>query len=106
MDWINNLQVQSWRRGYGCLATGVEGMRALVIIVPVLVLLGLWSTGWLGHDELVDVEDRDGGLGSISDAPVLGQVEVIDGFLIGVNDLGFKLERKRNLMMSQSQAQA
>ena len=84
---ISNLQVKSW---LGLVAKR-RWVNGLVVVVPVLVLLGLWSAGWLGHDELVDVEDRDGCLGSIGDAPVLGQVEVVDGFLVGVNHLGFQL---------------
>ena len=63
--------------------------RLTVIIISVPVLLsspGLRSSGPLGHDDLVDPENGDGGVSGQFQGPVLDQVGVQDALLQRVND--------------------
>lgn len=54
------------------------GNSQSLIIVPVLVLLGLGAACRLGHDDLVDTENRNSGFGSKSQGPLLGLSVIID----------------------------
>ena len=63
-----------------------------VVVVPVLVLFGFGTTGRLGHYDLVHIEDRDGGLARVRDAPVLGEEEIVDGLLRHVHDVRVGLD--------------
>jgi hypothetical protein len=49
-----------------------------LVFIPVLVLLHLGTSGGLGHDDLVDSEDGDGGFGSQTHSPLLGVAMVVD----------------------------
>lgn len=51
------------------------------IIVPVLVLLHLGTSSWLGHDNLIHLQDSDSCLRSQSDSPLLCVPVVVDAKL-------------------------
>lgn len=45
---------------------------------------GLWPAGLPSDDDLVDRQDRPGGLGRKLDGPLLGHEQVQDAFVLGV----------------------
>lgn len=79
--WIKNFCVY-WRK----FSLWIDFSLIVIVLVHGPVSRpGLWPSGSLGHDDLVNPENGAGGVGGVLECPVLQEEKVVDLFIGGVD---------------------